>query len=178
MRTATDSRAWLRVTVSTLFVCAIAGVVLTALFGFEQPKRHAADGFIRSAAGGCRGGVRASGLHANPDAVAETPLAPTVDGPQGGMGLGRLSDVRGSSSCDRCRPSEVTRLAYTLPYGGRASEEPAKQPPGRAGISRSGSHEASDPAPVCGGDGQLRRALPGAVHSVARPARRRRRRPA
>lgn len=38
LKMATDSRAFLRTFVSVLFICAIAGLVLTAVLGFEEPN--------------------------------------------------------------------------------------------------------------------------------------------
>ena len=38
LKAATDSRTLLRPVVSVLFICAIAGLVLTAVFGFEEPN--------------------------------------------------------------------------------------------------------------------------------------------
>src|SRR5687767_12026678 len=38
LRTATGSRTFLRIFVSVLFICAIAGLILTGVFGFEEPN--------------------------------------------------------------------------------------------------------------------------------------------
>jgi hypothetical protein len=38
LKAAIDSRTLLRTLVSVLFICAIAGLVLTAVFGFEEPN--------------------------------------------------------------------------------------------------------------------------------------------
>ena len=38
LKVATDSRTFLRTFVTVLFVCANAGLLLTALFGFEEPN--------------------------------------------------------------------------------------------------------------------------------------------
>ena len=38
LKAATDSRTFLRTSVTVLFICAIAGLALTVLFGFEEPS--------------------------------------------------------------------------------------------------------------------------------------------